>query len=96
MTHLVISMALVFCLGQAINAFEIIDYYPKPKSVNVTIIKEGEDLAIWCKTDEYWEWCKITHIESARSCEHVWNKVKYNVKEKNCNDFGQDHRNSRM
>ena len=79
------ALALVFFLAQAINGFEIIDYYPKSKSV---FIKEGEDLAIWCEADEYWERCKITHVRSANSCEYVWNKDKYNVKEKNCNDFG--------
>jgi len=84
MTYLTMSIVIVFVLASAINALEIIDSEPKSKSVTV---KEGDSLSIWCKSDDYWEWCKITHVGSAKSCEHVWNKTPYNVKEGNCNDF---------
>ena len=83
MTYL--TIVIVAVLASAINAFKIVDFYPKSNSEPV---KEGDDMSIWCKTDDYWEWCKITHVKSAKSCEHVWNYDEYNVKEKNCNDFG--------
>ena len=76
---------LVSVLAMAINGLKIDESFPASRSV---IIKEGENLSIWCKSDAYWEWCKITHVGSAKSCEHVWNYDKYNVKEGNCNDFG--------
>ena len=84
MTYPTMSIVIVFVLASAINALEIVDSEPKSKSVTV---KEGESFSIWCKSNDYWEWCKITHVGSAKSCEYVWNKTPYNVKERNCNDF---------
>ena len=44
-------------------------------------------MEFWCKSDNYWEWCKIIHVATDQgwwplqdTCEHVWNKDLYNVK----------------
>ena len=83
LARLMVSVLLALAaLSSSVNAFEIAS--SSPGTVNV---QEGEDLELWCKADNYWEWCKITHIATDTSCEHVWNKTPYNVKVGECGDF---------
>ena len=51
-------------------------------------VKEGQPIDLWCKSDDYWEWCDITHVPSDKSCEHVWQKTPANnVVEGKCDNF---------
>ena len=75
MARLMISVFLAIAVSSSANAFEITSM-----SAQSVKVKEGEDVEFWCKSDDYWEWCEITHVASDTSCEHVWNKDLYNVK----------------
>ena len=79
----VVVLALALA-ASSVNAFEITSM-----SAQTVKIKEGEDVEFWCKSDEYWEWCEITHVATDTSCEHVWNEDLYNVKVggAGCDDF---------
>ena len=45
---------------------------PRTNASSDVILDKGDDIDLWCKTDNYWEWCKISHAGTNRSCEHVW------------------------
>lgn len=77
-----ISVFLALVAASSVSAFEIASSSSSPVKV-----KEGEDIELWCKSDNYWEWCKITHVATDTSCEHVWNKTPYTVKVGDCGDF---------
>merc|ERR1712117_354151 len=77
----------------AAQAFEITSSSPE-----IITVKKGGDMDLWCKTDSYWEWCKISRLgyENERglynsdafvACEHAWNSNDYNVKVLNCTAF---------
>ena len=78
MRYFINMSPLLLILGTAsvVHTFDITSSPPEYLTV-----KEGGDMDLWCKTDSYWEWCKFTHVSSGKSCEHVWNKDIYNVKE---------------
>ena len=57
--RLMISVFLALVASASVHSFEISSM--SAQSVNV---KEGEDVELWCKSDDYWEWCKITHVAS--------------------------------
>ena len=50
-------------------------------------MKEGESLELWCNVDDWWEWCKFTHVPSKKFCDFVWSDPPYNVTVLNCDDF---------
>jgi len=79
---MMISVFLALTAASSVNGFEIASSSSSPVKV-----KEGEDIELWCKSDNYWEWCKITHVATDTSCEHVWNKTPYTVKVGVCGDF---------
>ena len=84
--HLKTVVFLAIAAASSANAFEI--YTTSPQSITVS---EGGDIDLWCLADDYWEWCDIIHIESGKTCEHVWNKVPSQgsqyVKVGTCKDF---------
>ena len=88
-SHLSFLVVLALTATAAVSAFDIVDY-----SSDSIMVKEGEDIELWCKSDSWWEWCDITHVPSNRTCEHVfdesestfWENV-YQIWEKNCSDF---------
>ena len=92
-SHLSFLVVLALTATAAVSAFDIVD-----SSSDSIMVKEGEDIELWCSTrwrsDDYWEWCDITHVPSNRTCEHVfdesestfWENV-YQIWEKNCSDF---------
>ena len=79
-----LAIFLLSLVATTVSAFEIKLFSPQSGSAAV---KEGEDLELTCTTDNYWEWCKITHVPTGKSCENVWNKSPYNVKVGECGDF---------
>ena len=48
--------------GIAVNAFQITDYRPRTNANSGVKLDEGDDFDLWCKTDDYWEWCKIRGV----------------------------------
>ena len=80
-----VSLFLLLGAFSVAKAFEITSSSP-----DIITVKKGGDMDLWCKTDGYWEWCKIskyTHkcgetfdATCDTACEHAWNSNDYNVK----------------
>lgn len=64
MARLAIPVFLLSLVATTVWAFEIKSFEPQSGSA---MVKEGEDLELLCTTDNYWEWCKITHVPSGKS-----------------------------
>ena len=81
-SHLSFLVVLALTATAAVSAFDIVD-----SSSDSIMVKEGEDIELWCSTrwrsDDYWEWCDITHVASNRT----WDKGLDNVKVGKCSDF---------
>ena len=45
--------------GIAVGAFQITAFDPRTNPNSGVKKDEGDDIDLWCKTDDYWEWCKI-------------------------------------
>jgi len=84
--HLKTIAVLLALAAASTNAFEITSMSNSNLEPQVKV-KEGEPIELWCKSDSYWEWCDITHVDSGNTCEHLWNYDLYNVKEGKCDDF---------
>ena len=59
--RLMISVFLALVASSSVHSYSFEISSMSAQSVNV---KEGEDVELWCKSDDYWEWCKITHVAS--------------------------------
>ena len=80
----------------SVSAFEITSHEPRTNSNSGIEYDEGDDVELWCNADNYWEWCKISHVESNKSCDFDWKKYAlldgsrttiWNVTVVDCDDF---------
>ena len=90
--HLTKMVRLLLLILGATAASVVQTIHITSSSPEYLSVKEGGDMDLWCKTNTYWEWCKITHVPSGSSCEHAWNANVYNVEELNCTDVDKQGR----
>lgn len=64
----------------SVLAFQVTSITPKAEKV-----KEGDNLAIKCIVDGWWEWCTFRH--AGQKCDFEWTNEVYNVTVLDCQDF---------
>ena len=79
------SLSLLSLLTlSSVSSFSISQQKPSSGSVS---LKEGQGVKLWCNMDDWWEWCRFTHVDSGKVCDFEWRKDVYNVTVLKCGDF---------
>jgi len=96
MVHQMFPVLLALHAGVIVSTFEITSHDPRTKPDSGLQFDEGDNLDLWCNANNWWEWCKFSHVQSNKSCELDWKKYAlldgkrtyvHNVTALDCDDF---------
>ena len=65
------------------NAFSLIKSEPETPLV----VKEGESFRLSCEVDNYYEYCKFTHMYTDKICDFEWKRDDWNITVADCTDY---------
>jgi len=73
---------LLLLAAAGASAFDITDYHIETngqEKKDTIVVNEGESFTLWCKADNWWEWCNIKHFD--KQCQFNY-QYSYRLKEK--------------
>ena len=80
MSKMCLFVVLALLGLSSVSAFDFLEV--KPKQVTV---KEGGQLELFCKVNDWWEWCTFKH--NGNVCDFMWDQNTYNVTTLDCKAY---------
>ena len=75
MVHYMHIVFLALHVVAIVRAFQITSQEPRTNSkAPGPKYDEGDNVELWCNADDWWEWCKFTHVQTDKKCELDWKK----------------------
>jgi len=79
------KLTFLLMVATEVSTIKISEFKPRSKKV-----KQGETLTLWCKADNWWEWCTIEH--EGKECQFIviYDGSSYKYEKKKCNNGFDD------